>query len=70
MSERRAFDRILASLHEAALDDNHWPVASALIDDAFRAKGNNLVFGRGRTEEGVQIFSARFFRGGERLRES
>ena len=70
MSERRAFDRILASLHEATLDDTHWPVASALIDDAFRAKGNSLVFGRGRTEEGVQIFSARFFRGGERLRES
>ena len=70
MSERRAFDRILASLHEATLDDAHWPVASALIDDAFRAKGNSLVFGRGRTEEGVQIFSAKFFRGGERLRES
>ena len=70
MSERRAFDRVLASLHEATLDDTHWPVASALIDDAFRAKGNSLVFGRGRTEEGVQIFSARFFRGGERLRES
>ena len=70
MSERRAFDRVLASLHEATLDDTHWPVASALIDDACRAKGNSLVFGRGRTEEGVQIFSARFFRGGERLRES
>ena len=70
MSERSAFDRILASLHEAALDDARWPAASALIDDAFRAKGNSLVFGRGRTEEGVQIFSARFFRGGERLRES
>ena len=70
MSERRAFDRILASLHEATLDDAHWPVASALFDDAFRAKGNSLVFGRGRTDEGVQIFSARFFRGGERLRES
>ncbi|MDE0083078.1 MAG: helix-turn-helix transcriptional regulator [Gammaproteobacteria bacterium] len=70
MSERRAFDRILASLHEATLDDALWPVASALIDDAFRAKGNSLVFGSGRTEEGVQIFSARFFRGGERLRES
>ena len=70
MSERRTFDRILASLHEATLDDTHWPVASALIDDAFRAKGHSLVFGRGRTEEGVQIFSARFFRGGERLRES
>ncbi|MDE2751117.1 MAG: LuxR C-terminal-related transcriptional regulator [Gemmatimonadota bacterium] len=70
MSERRAFDRVLASLHEATLDDTHWPVASAFIDDAFRAKGNSLVCGRGCTEEGVQIFSARFFRGGERLRES
>ena len=69
MGERDFFDRILASLHEATLDDAHLPVASALIDDAFRAKGNSLVFGTGRTEEGVQIFSARCFRGGERLRE-
>ena len=41
MSEGDTFDRILASLHEAALDDAYWPAASALIDDAVRAKGHD-----------------------------
>ncbi len=69
MSERDAFDRILGSLHEAALDDAHWPATSALIDDAFRANGNSLVFGEGRPEEGIQIFHAGFFYRGQRHRE-
>ena len=34
MSRREAFDRILASLHEAMLDDSRWPATTALIDDA------------------------------------
>ncbi len=34
MGERNVFDRILASLHEAALDDARWPAASALIREA------------------------------------
>ena len=36
MSEREAFDAILASLHETALDRAHWSSATALIDDALR----------------------------------
>ena len=32
-------------------------------------RANNLVFGAGRPEEGIQIFSAGFFRGGQRPRE-
>ena len=31
MNERDTFDRILASLHEAALDDARWAETSALI---------------------------------------
>ena len=69
MSEGDTFDRILASLHEAALDDAYWPAASALIDDAVRAKGHSLVFGSGSPEQGIQIFSAGYFRGGQRHRE-
>lgn len=70
MSERDAFDRILASLHEAALDDTRWPEASGLIDDVLGARGNSLVFGAGRPgDEAVQIFYAGFFYRGERHRE-
>ena len=69
MNERDAFDRILASLHEAALDDARWAETSALIDDAFRAKGNSLVVGDGGSDEGVQIFYAGFFSHGQRHRE-
>ncbi len=70
MSERDAFDRILASLHEATLDDTRWPATSHLIDDVLCAKGNSLVFGAGRPgDDAVQIFYAGFFYRGERRRE-
>ncbi len=40
-----AFERILAALHEAALDDTRWPAAAALIDEACGAVGNMLLVG-------------------------
>ena len=70
MSERDAFDRILASLHGATLDDTRWPTTSGLIDEVLRAKGNSLVFGAGRPgDDAVQIFYAGFFYRGQRHRE-
>ena len=69
MSERDAFDRIQAALHNATLDDTHWPTASALIDEACGAKGNNLVYGAGRSADDVRIFLARFFTGGSARRD-
>ena len=69
MREGDAFDRILALLHEASLDDARWPAASALIDEACRAKGNCLVFADGRSQEDVRIFFARFCWRAERHRE-
>ena len=64
MSEREAFDRILAALHEVALDRAHWSPATALIDDALRAHGSNMVFGDGGSEEDIRIYFAwDFFRG-------
>jgi len=66
LSERDTFDRILATLHEAALDDTRWPAASALIDDALRTEGNSLVVGADQPGEGVRIFYAGFFYRGER----
>ena len=58
-------DSLLAALHEAAIDETRWPRASALIDDAFGARGNGLILGRA-FEEGMDVFSARFYSGGRR----
>ena len=58
MSERDKFDHILASLHEATLDDARWPETSGLIDEVLGAEGNSLVFGEGNPDEGIQIFYA------------
>ena len=41
-SEPNAFERILAALHEAALDPDRWPRASALIDELLGTHGNTL----------------------------
>ena len=69
MSEREAFERILASLHEAALDPARWSTASALIDEALGAHGSSMVFGDGDRAEDIRIhFAWSFFRG-RRLRE-
>ena len=69
MSERDAFDRILASSHEAMLDDAHWLPTSALIDDACRTKGNMLTFAEGQTQDDVDIFYIRFCFRGEHHKE-
>ena len=56
MSEQDAFDRILASLHEAMLDDVHWLPTFALIDDTCRTKGSFLTFAEGSTEDDIEIY--------------
>ena len=39
MNERDAFDRIMASLHEAMLDDAHWlPTSALIVDPASRVR--------------------------------
>ena len=69
MSEREAFDRILASLHEAALDPEGWPSATGLIDDALRTHGSCMAFGDGASDEDVRIYFAWCFMRGQRHRE-
>ena len=54
MSQRDDFDRVMASLHDAMLDDAHWPAASVLIDNACGTKDNNLAVGR--TQADTQVF--------------
>ena len=34
MSEHDVFDRVLAAVHAATLDETRWPATSALIDEA------------------------------------
>ena len=43
MTRQDQFDRIIASLHEAMLDDTRWRETSALIDDACGITGTHLV---------------------------
>ena len=57
MSERDAFDRTLASLHEA------------MLDDACGTKGNMLTLAEGQTQDDVEIFYVGFFFRGEHNRE-
>ena len=47
MSEQVVFERTLASLHDAMLDDTHWPATSALIDEACGLTGNTILIGEG-----------------------
>ena len=68
MSEREAFDAILASLHETALDRAHWSSATKLIDDALRTHGSSMVVGDGDTEKDIRMFSAWLFVHGQRDR--
>ena len=56
MSEREAFDHILETLHEAALDHARWSNASLLIDEALGTHGNSLLFADGDTDEDIRVF--------------
>ena len=69
MSQRVAFDRILASLHEAMLDDAHWLATSALIDEACGIKGNFLLYGYEHSPDHVQLLFARLSYRGQRNEE-
>ena len=69
MSEREAFDRILASLHEAALDRERWSTAAGLIDDALRTHGSSMTFGGGPPDENARVYFAWCIMRGERHRE-
>ncbi len=63
MNPLDALDRILASLHKAALDDAHWPAAAALIDEACGTAGNVLVVGEGSGDDARVYFAQYLYRG-------
>ena len=64
MNPLDAFDRILASLHRAALDDAHWPATSTLIEEACGVVGSVLIVGV-RSGAEVRIDFARLLYRGE-----
>ncbi|MCY4513514.1 MAG: hypothetical protein OXC69_00005, partial [Candidatus Tectomicrobia bacterium] len=69
MSQLDTFNRAVASLHEATLDETLWPTASGLIEEACGSTGTTLVVGKDFADETV-IFSANICRRGERCVES
>ena len=65
MSDQDAFEHILASLHDAMLDDTRWPGVSALIDEACGIKGNDLLVGEGPKDD-VRVLVVGLYRRGQR----
>ena len=65
MSAQDAFDQIVASLHEATLDDTYWPATSALIDEACGIQGNALLVGEGPADD-LRVLSVGLYYRGER----
>ena len=66
MSDQDAFERILASLYDAMLDDTHWPATSALIDEACGITGNALMVGEGPQDDIRALFVGLYYRGQRR----
>ena len=69
MSQEDPYRRALAAVHEAMLDDAHWPLAAALIDSACGMRGNALVVAEGRLQADYEIVFAAFCSGGERRQD-
>ena len=63
MGQQDLFNRILALLHEATLDDAHWPATAALIDEACGAAGNELVVAEGPPGGATIVFAGLYYRG-------
>ena len=69
MSQQDSFERTLALLREAALDDAHWPAASASVDELFGSKCNMLAVGTDSLRGDVDIFFTRWCFRGQRHEE-
>ena len=51
MSDQDAFERVMASLHDAMIDEARWPATTALIDEACGSAGNALLVGEGPKDD-------------------
>ena len=68
MSEREAFDAILASLHETALDVRTGRAPPRSSTTPCGTHGSSMVVGDGDTEKDIRMFSAWLFVHGQRDR--
>ena len=66
MSEHDVFDRVLAAVHAATLDETRWPATSVLIDEACGLTGNGLMVGEGPTNDVRALFVGLYYRGQRR----
>ena len=66
MGAQDEFEHILASLHEAMLDDGGWPGTSALIDEACGLTGNDLIVSEGPKDDVRVLFVGAYCRGQRR----
>ena len=66
MSDQDAFERILALLYDAMLDDTRWPGVSALIDEACGLTSNGLMVGEGPKDDVRVLFVGSYHRGQRR----
>ena len=66
MSEHDAFDRVLAAVHAATLDETRWPAASALIDTACGLTGNGLMVADGPANDVRALFVGLYYQGQRR----
>ena len=66
MKNPDAFERILASLYDAMLDETRWPATSALIDEACGLTGNGLMVAEGPKDDVRGHFIGLYYRGQRR----
>lgn len=66
MNEGDKFERILASLYDVALSRSRWPDALKLIDELIGVYGTAMVYGEGRSNADVRIYSAWMYERGVR----
>ena len=59
MSGQGAFERVVGLLHEASLDEAHWPEAARQINDTARVTGNVLLSARGSSPDEAEVFFMR-----------
>lgn len=65
MGERERFERVVASLREAQLDDAHWPAASAWADDLCGTFGSHLAVIGGDSPADAKFLFGKLYKRGE-----
>ena len=65
MDEQDRFDRVVASLLDAQLDDSYWPTASSLFDEACGLLGNHLAVIRGDNPGNAEFLFGKLYKRGE-----